>query len=119
MIPIKKKPSEQVWIQNICFIGEQKGMPEDVLKKALINFFLRDKSVHRAYLAIIADNGKPSITLCLRSQFGPDKGMVEKIGIVFASVFNSQQHLDIIFLDGQQEIGLLKVCQPFFEIGKL
>lgn len=45
--------------------------------------------------------------------------MVEKIGTVFASVFNSKEHLDIIFLNDQQEKDLLKVCQPFFEMGKL
>jgi len=116
MIPMnKKKPSEVVHIQNVCFIGEQKGVPEDVLKKALINFFVRDKSVLKAFLAIVAEEGKPSITLCLRTQFGPDKGMVEKIGTVFASVFNSQEHLDIIFLNDQQEKDLVKVCQPFFK----
>lgn len=116
MIPInRKRPSEIVYLQNICFIGEQKGAPEDVLKKALINFFLRDKSILRAYLAIIADNGKPSVALCLRTQFGPDKGMVEKIGTVFSAVFNSQEHLDIIFLNDQQEKDLIKFCQPFFK----
>jgi len=40
--------------------------------------------------------------------------VVEKIGKIFASMFGSHEHLDIIFLDGQQEHELAKVCSPFF-----
>jgi hypothetical protein len=116
MIPInKERPSEEILLPNISFIGEQKGAPEDKLKNALINFFQRDKSVAKAYLAKIGGGQNVNVALCLRTQFGIDRGMVEKIGTIFATVFNSKEHLDIIFLNDHQEKDIVKVCQPFFE----
>jgi hypothetical protein len=112
----QKKPPQEIRIPNLRFVGEQDGPPERILKEQLIDFFKRDQSVKAAYLAKI-DNGDGSpigVALCLRTQFGADKGMVEKIGTIFAFVFNSQQHLDIVFLTEKQEALLAKVCRPFF-----
>ena len=55
------------------------------------------------------------MVLGLRTRFGTDKRMVEKVGAIFASIFNSQEHLDIIFLTDGQEAQLTKVCEAFFE----
>jgi hypothetical protein len=112
----QKKAPLELHIPRLSFIGEQAGPPEERLKGTLIDFFKRDQSVTKAYLARVDfGNGNPAgVALCLRTLFGTDKGMVEKIGTIFASVFNVQEHLDIMFLTDEQEVLLVKVCQPFF-----
>jgi len=59
---------------------------------------------------ILGKEGDASVVLGLRTQFGPDKGMVEKIGAIFASVFNPKEHMDIMFLTDSQEVQLAKAC---------
>jgi hypothetical protein len=112
----QKRPPKEMRVLDLCFIGEQDGPPERVLKERLIDFFKRDQSVQQAYLAKVnfGHNNPISVALCLRTQFGTDKGMVEKVGTIFASVFGAKEHLDIVFLDDNQEASLVKVCQPFF-----
>ncbi len=48
--PLRKK-SEEVRVGEIRFLGEQDGPPERLLKEKLADFFRRDGSVSRAYLA--------------------------------------------------------------------
>jgi hypothetical protein len=52
--------------------------------------------------------------LCLRTQFGPDPGLAEKIGRIFASMFGVHENLDLLFLNDDQENALRKVAAPFF-----
>lgn len=110
------KHPEEIQVPKLRFLGEQDGVPERELKDRLIKFFQVDQSILRAYLARVAysDPSPLVVALCLRSEFGPDRVVVEKIGKIFASMFGSHEHLDIIFLDGQQEHELAKVCSPFF-----
>ena len=112
-----RKKSEQVRVPEIRFLGEQDGPPERLLKDRLADFFRRDRSVSRAYLARVdfGEGKDASVVLGLRTQFGPDKGMVEKVGTIFADVFNAKEHLDIMFLTDGQEVQLTKACKPFFE----
>jgi hypothetical protein len=114
--PKPKKHSEQFHVPKLCFLGEQDGLPERELKCCLIEFFQRDLSIVTAYLAQLAygDQSPMTVTLCLRTQFGFDPGIAEKVGRIFASMFGEQEHMDIIFLDDQQECELSKVCSPFF-----
>jgi hypothetical protein len=97
------------------FCGEQNGPPEQMLKDRLAEFFRRDRSVDVAYLARIEVDGKMSVALCLKTRFGPDKGLAEKIGAIFRTIFNAQTYLDIMFLSGAQQVELARVCSPFFE----
>ena len=111
------KKSEEVRVREVRFLGEQDGPSERLLKEKLADFIRRDRSITRAYLAR-GDFGKgrdASVVLGLRTQFGPDKGMVEKIGAIFASVFNPKEHMDIMFLTDSQEVQLAKACKPFFD----
>ena len=112
-----KKPKE-FRVARILFVGEQDGPPEQLLKCQLIQFFRRDRSVHKAYLAKVQLAGQDSVALCLKAQFGIDKGLAEKIGGIFGMIFNSHEHLDIMFLSPEQEFHLSMVCSPFFDIEK-
>ena len=110
------KHPEEIQVPKLRFLGEQDGEPERELKDRLIEFFQCDQTISRAYLVRVAysDVSAPVVGLCLHSEFGPDRGVVNKIGKIFASMFGSHEHLDIIFLDDKQEYELAKVCSPFF-----
>ena len=112
----KRRSSKAIQVPRVHFVAEQDGVPEQTLKAKLIGFFQRDKSVEAAYLARVdySEQASISVALCLRTTFGVDKGMVEKVGLIFASVFGNQEHLDLIFLNEEQESELQKVCNPFF-----
>jgi hypothetical protein len=111
-----KKPPEEIQVPQLRFLGEQDGPPEREIKSRLAEFFGRDRSVSTAYLARVAYAEKSvAVALCLRSQFGPDRGLAEKVGNIFASLFGGREHLDIIFLSEAQETELVAVCKPFFQ----
>jgi hypothetical protein len=112
-----RKKTEEFRVSEIRFLGEQDGPSERILKERLADFFRRDGSVNRAYLARVdfSEGKNASVVLGLRTQFGPDKGMVEKVGAIFGFVFNAKEHLDIMFLTDDQEAELVKACPPFFK----
>lgn len=114
--PKSKQHPQSVHVPQLRFIGEQDGLPERELKERLAEFFKHDQSVRAAYLARVSygDPSPVSVALCLRTQFGADPGMAEKIGRIFASMFGSHEHLDMVFLSPEQEAMLAKVCAPFF-----
>jgi len=115
--PKASRPShpKEIHVSEVQFLGEHDGAPERLLKGRLTEFFQRDKSVHRAYLAVAILDGQASVTLCLKTQSGVDRGLAEKIGAVFGMIFNAQEHLDIVFLNEQQESQVRRVCSMFFD----
>lgn len=112
--PSSSKHPQEIRVPRVQFLGEQDGPPEQLLKDRLTELFQRDKSVHRAYLAKVSLGQQSGVALCLKTQFGADRGLAEKIGAIFGMVFNAHEHLDIMFLSDEQESELAKVCSPFF-----
>jgi len=113
--PTSKKHAEEFQVPRLRFIGEQDGPPERELKRRLTEFFLRDQTVNTAYLARVAYGTESfAVALCLRARCGPDRGLAEKVGKIFASMFGGREHLDIIFLNEMQEAELTRICKPFF-----
>lgn len=96
------------------FLCEQDGPKEQLLKDRFVEFFVRDRSVLIAYLARVNVKGQESVALCLKTQFGRDRGLAEKIGAIFKTIFSAEVHLDIMFPTTAQEAELSQVCQPFF-----
>lgn len=103
---------------QVRFLGEQDGPIEQQLKQKLTDLFDDCKTVTNAYLAV-ADDGTPetfTVALCLRASPSPDISLVKSINSVFASIFSSAEHLDILFLDEEQEMRLMQVCCAFYEV---
>ena len=134
-----RRPTEQLDVPVLTFVGEQDGPPERMLKGKLsglfatlsgaatapkINargvssrFFEGRTNVLRAYLAR-AHYGDPqaaSVLLCLGVTSGADERLVEAIHSLFALHFNRAVHLDILFLNPKQEEQLAMVCKPFYQ----
>lgn len=101
---------------EIHFLAEQDGPFERILKEKLVTFFERDRSIIRAYLvrADLKQFGEVAVVLGLRTHFGIDVGVVDKIGQVFASIFRDTQRLEILFLQQESESRVAEVCCPFF-----
>jgi hypothetical protein len=107
---------ETVNVPGIRFLREQDGIPERALKNALVTLFEPDERIWKAYLAVVDHgvNTAHSVTLCLRTVMGPDKKLVAAIGNCFASQFHATQHLDILFIDREQEADVARICSPFY-----
>ncbi len=110
----REPPFETEVVGRIRFLQEQDGIPEREFKEAVVPVLKR--AVQRAYLARIqyADTGTNAVALCLRAT-GSEEPLVKAIGAVFSPIFGARQHLDIIFLNEDQERELAGVCRPFFE----
>jgi len=117
----KSKPSrspQRLAPRVVTFIGEQDGPAERDLKDRFVEVLSGEPIVKRAYLAC-AEHGDGSgvhITLCLKcSPRSEDVSLLPKLAGIFGSMFNSQEHLDIRFLEDNEEHDLRSVCVPFYE----
>ena len=117
----KSKPSrspQRLTPRVVRFIGEQDGPAEHDLKDRFVELLRGEPIVKRAYLAC-AEHGDGSgvhITLCLKcSPRSEDVSLLPKLVGIFGSMFTSQEHLDIRFLEDNEEHKLRSVCVPFYE----
>jgi hypothetical protein len=111
------RPPEKVTPPVIRFIGEQDGSPERDLKARFIKFFREKPTVQRAYLARTdyGDATGANVALCVKSSAGEDMGLVSDVSAIFAEMFGSHEHLDVLFIRHDQEQQLRVVCTPFYE----
>ena len=109
-----RRPLETRREAAVQFVGEQDGIPERDLKRALVAVLNRHP-VSRAYLARVvfgADNST-GVALCLNGQ--EDAQLLAEIEESFARLFAEEQHLDIIFISEKQDAELSRVCNPFHQ----
>ena len=101
-------------VGGIRFLHQQDGVPEREFMQAVTAVL--QGAVQRAYLARVeyADTGTNAVALCLRAA-GSEESLATAVGGVFSRMFGSNQHLDIVFLNDDQERELERVCRPFFE----
>src|SRR5262249_32925802 len=111
----RRRRVERETVQEIQFLGEQDGESERLLKSRLLPILLEER-VGAAYLARVAVNqtALSEVALCLRINDGEQDRLAKRIGSVFASIFNAQEHLAIVFVRAEQEEVLRKVCRPFY-----
>lgn len=102
---------------RIEFLGEQDGPSERELKTLLQTEFRRFPAIRRAYLARIgfAPGAAASVALCVAPSSKVDHAIVEAVSRVFASLFSSDAHLDVVFPDEEQETDLQRVCKSFLQ----
>jgi hypothetical protein len=107
---------EQLDAYAIHFIGEQDGESERLLKDRLVPILDFVGDVDEGYLARIelGTGSEESISLCLLSPIGDERITLDLVQVAFAQLFNSDEHLDILFLRSDQREKLRTVCRPFF-----
>ncbi|NOY84049.1 MAG: enhanced serine sensitivity protein SseB [Nitrospirae bacterium] len=101
---------------SIHFLAEQTGVSENELKEALVKLFQSQKRAVRAYLAQIEYDKKneTNVALCIWFEYRDDEKLASDVSSIFRRMFGPHEHLDILFLNKQQETALRKVCCPFF-----
>jgi hypothetical protein len=98
------------------FIAEQDGPSERDLKSAFVQVFREEPIVERAYLALAehGDGTGAHITLAIKSSCGENQLLIRRLMSVFSAMFNSREHLDMMFIREDQEHQLRQVCTPFY-----
>lgn len=101
---------------QLRFLSERDGLPEQVLKEKLRELFACDQRIWKAYLATVDYGHETSsgVVLCLRTVMGPDSALVTQVVDVFAALFRTDEHLDVLFLDDEQERHIERGCKPFY-----
>lgn len=107
---------EEFRAKHIRFVGEQDGPAEQELKEKLTTVFIPRRELEEAYLARVefGSQAGQSVALCLRSQSCGDRALLDSIEQAFSALFNTDAHMDIIFLNEAQLEPLATVCKPFY-----
>lgn len=110
-----QRPTDELDNQDVTFAGEQDGAVERQLKDKLAEVLRRDATVTRAYLARATVGGNATVVLALRADGAAERVLAGQVGTAFASMFDSAQHLDVVFVDAERERDVRRVCRAFYE----
>ena len=108
---------QQLSTSRITFIGEQDGAHERRLKEAISVLLDLNTTVTRAYLARVSydDGTTASILLGLLTHDQKESGKLAlQMDRAFGALFNTEVHLDVVFLDDEGEAMIRKNCRPFY-----
>lgn len=106
-------------LNNVYFSSEQDGKTEREFKNALCTMFIEQHVSVRAYLAQVKyneNNNEFNVALCVmtKEKDSTNTNVFHQIVKIFKSLFGGHEHLDVIFLNHQQEKDIREVCCPFF-----
>lgn len=102
---------------DIIFLGERDGAHERRLKEAISVLLDLNASVSRAYLARVRyDDGTTGGVLLglLRHDKKENGKLALQMDRVFGALFNTDAHLDVVFLDDEGDARIRESCQPFY-----
>lgn len=107
---------EQVQVAKVQFLGEQDGIPERELKRQLSQLFTERGDIKRAYLARVQyDGATDGVALCLLMNADCLEEVAGSVQEIFAEMFGSQEHLDILSLDQSLDADVSRSCVVFFD----
>lgn len=101
---------------HITFIGEQDGANEQRLKEAISVLLDLNATVARAYLVRASYDGTTCrLMLGLVTHDRKENGKLAlQMDRAFGALFNTEAHLDVVFLDDEGDAKIRKACQPFY-----
>lgn len=101
---------------KIGFVCEQDSVPEREFKNALIPLLREHDKPVRAYLVQTryVDNMELNVALCFRTEEKEDTYLLNESIKIFKVMFGTKEHVDIIFLDPNQEHAIRKISCPFY-----
>jgi hypothetical protein len=102
---------------HITFIGEQDGAHERRLKEAISVLLDLDATVARAYLVRASyDGATGGAVLGLLTRDRQESGKLAlQMDRAFGALFNTDAHLDVVFLDDEGDARIRKSCTPFYQ----
>ncbi len=98
------------------FIGEQDGASELRLKEAISVLLDLNAGVARAYLVRASYDGIPGgVMLGLVTHDKKASGkLASQMDRAFGALFNTEAHLDVVFLDDEGDARMQSTCPPFY-----
>jgi hypothetical protein len=99
--------------RRLEFLGEQDGPAEQAWKGEVVSLLAENRPLRRAYLARVQYPPETAVSVALCLTGSEDSALVAQIGGLFGARFGRDQHLDILFLDADQESRLAQVCRAF------
>ena len=98
------------------FIGEQDGAHEQRLKEAISVLLDLSATVARAYLVRANAGGiTGGVTLGLVTHDKKESGKLAlQMDRAFGALFNTEAHLDVVFLDDEADALVRQSCRPFY-----
>jgi len=102
---------------GIHFLFEHDGEGERHLKTKLSEIFDRHGAVTSAYLVGAEYEGSADYNVVLCLDADESVSLVKQVQEAFASLFSGGNHLDILFVNADQETSVKKVCEPFYKAG--
>lgn len=102
---------------DVIFLGEQDGPPEQRLKEALAVLFRLNATVTRAYLARVVYGGMTSSVMLGIVADDEEDGekLVLQLERAVAALFDTEAHLDVVFLSNERDAEIRKACPPFYD----
>ena len=100
----------------VSFIGEQDGAHELRLKEAISVLLDLSATVARAYLVRANTGGiTGGVMLGLVTHDKKESGKLAlQMDRVFGALFNTETHLDVVFLDDEGDARIRESCPPFY-----
>ena len=100
----------------VSFIGEQDGTREQRLKEAISVLLDLSATVARAYLVRASTDGiAGGVMLGLMTHDKKESGKLAlQMDRAFGALFNTEAHLDVVFLDDEGDARIRKTCPPFY-----
>ena len=101
---------------EMTFIGEQDGAREQRLKEAISVLLDLSATVARAYLVRASRDGiTGGIMLGLVTHDKKESGKLAlQMDRAFGALFNTDAHLDVVFLDDEGDARIRESCPPFY-----
>lgn len=101
---------------GVPFIGEQVDSGEQRLKEAISVLLDLSATVARAYLVrASADGNAGGVMLGLVTHDKLESGKLAlQMDRAFGALFNTDKHLDVVFLDDEGDAQIRKTCPPFY-----
>jgi hypothetical protein len=96
----------------VSFIGEQDGARELRLKEAISVLLDLSATVARAYL-VRANAGGVMLGLVTHDKKESGK-LASQMDRAFGALFNTEAHLEVVFLDDESDARIRKTCAPFY-----
>lgn len=106
----------QLSTSTVSFIGEQDGPREQRLKEAISVLFDLSATVACAYLVRASTDGSAGVVvLGLLTHDKKESGKLAlQMDRAFGALFNTEAHLDVVFLDAESDARIRKTCLPFY-----
>ncbi len=100
----------------VSFTGEQDGTHELRLKEAISVLLDLSAAVARAYLVRTGTDGiSGGVMLGLVTHDKKESGKLAlQMDRAFGALFNTEAHLEVVFLDDEGDARIRKTCAPFY-----